>query len=169
MRFLLRTRSPVRGGEFGTLPVDAFASAPSDSTSRWTSLPLASDLWSAASYYQACSGLSLPSYCPCRVHMKNPGVSSWVLHWRENLLYWPAPYPDPKIGAQLFSSSKISGACANQRFDGVCTRPSNQELGTTKGRRTYSSRCTKEREMIMTRELYSCLAHFKTGLRRVVL
>jgi hypothetical protein len=49
----------------------------------------------------------------------------------------------------------------------------NQELGTTKAanRRfdepTVRGR-TKERKII-TRELYSCPAHFKTGVRRVVL
>ena len=36
---------------------------PSDSTSRWTPLPLAS-----GSHYQAHSGLSPPSYRPCRAH-----------------------------------------------------------------------------------------------------
>lgn len=39
---------------------------PSDSTSRWTPLPLAN-----SSYCQACSGLSPPSYSPCRAHIKN--------------------------------------------------------------------------------------------------
>ena len=39
---------------------------PSDSTSRWTPLPLAN-----SSYYQACSGLSPPSYRPCRAHIEN--------------------------------------------------------------------------------------------------
>ncbi|KIO64001.1 hypothetical protein B4064_1743 [Caldibacillus thermoamylovorans] len=38
---------------------------PSDSTSRWTPLPLAN-----SSYCQACSGLSPPSYSPCRAHHK---------------------------------------------------------------------------------------------------
>ena len=38
---------------------------PSDSTSRWTPLPLAN-----SSYCQACSGLSPPSYRPCRAHIK---------------------------------------------------------------------------------------------------
>ena len=38
---------------------------PSDSTSRWTPLPSAN-----RSYCQACSGLSPPSYCPCRAHYK---------------------------------------------------------------------------------------------------
>ena len=36
---------------------------PSDSTSRWTPLPLAN-----SSYCQACSGLAPPSYRPCRAH-----------------------------------------------------------------------------------------------------
>ena len=36
---------------------------PSDSTSRWTPLPLAN-----SSYCQACSGLSPPSHCTCRAH-----------------------------------------------------------------------------------------------------
>ena len=36
---------------------------PSDSTSRWTPLPLAN-----GSHCQAHSGLSPPSYCPCRAH-----------------------------------------------------------------------------------------------------
>jgi hypothetical protein len=36
---------------------------PSDSTSRWTPLPLAN-----GSYYQAHSGLSPPSYCTCRAN-----------------------------------------------------------------------------------------------------
>src|SRR5690606_34658650 len=39
---------------------------PSDSTSRWTPLPLAN-----SSYCQVCSGLSPPSYSPCRAHSKN--------------------------------------------------------------------------------------------------
>jgi hypothetical protein len=43
---------------------------PSDSTSRWTPLPLAN-----SSYCQACSGLTPPSYCPCRAH-GNP----WILN-----------------------------------------------------------------------------------------
>ena len=38
---------------------------PSDSTSRWTPLPLAN-----SSYCQACSGLSPPSYYACRAHQK---------------------------------------------------------------------------------------------------
>ena len=38
---------------------------PSDSTSRWTPLPLAN-----SSYCQACSGLSPPSDCACRAHHK---------------------------------------------------------------------------------------------------
>ena len=37
---------------------------PSDSTSRWTPLPLAN-----SSYCQVCSGLSPPSYRPCRAHL----------------------------------------------------------------------------------------------------
>jgi hypothetical protein len=36
---------------------------PSDSTSRWTPLPFAN-----SSYCQVCSGLSPPSYSPCRAH-----------------------------------------------------------------------------------------------------
>lgn len=36
---------------------------PSDSTSQWTPLPFAN-----SSYCQACSGLSPPSYSPCRAH-----------------------------------------------------------------------------------------------------
>ncbi|MGX6965178.1 hypothetical protein ACWN8N_11595, partial [Tetragenococcus halophilus subsp. halophilus] len=40
---------------------------PSDSTSQWTPLLLAN-----SSYCQACSGLSPPSYRPCRAHQKNP-------------------------------------------------------------------------------------------------
>jgi hypothetical protein len=39
----------------------------------------------------------------------------------------------------------------------------NQELGTTKGRRTFSSQRTKE----ITRELHSCSTHFKTEVRQV--
>src|SRR5699024_9428999 len=38
---------------------------PSDSASRRTPLPLAN-----SSYCQACSGLSPPSYSPCRAHLK---------------------------------------------------------------------------------------------------
>ncbi|MGB3977460.1 MAG: hypothetical protein WBK73_00425, partial [Tepidanaerobacteraceae bacterium] len=38
---------------------------PSDSTSPWTPLPSAS-----GSHYQAHSGLSPPSYRPCRAHIK---------------------------------------------------------------------------------------------------
>ncbi len=41
---------------------------PSDSTLRWTPLPSAS-----GSCYRARSGLSPPSYRPCRAHCKNPG------------------------------------------------------------------------------------------------
>ena len=40
---------------------------PSDSTSRWTPLPSAN-----ASCYRARSGLSPPSYRPCRAHKKIP-------------------------------------------------------------------------------------------------
>ena len=51
----------------GSLPVAALHSLhirlPSDSTSRWTPLPSAN-----SSYCQVCSGLSPPSYCPCRAH-----------------------------------------------------------------------------------------------------
>ncbi|WP_207644247.1 hypothetical protein, partial [Thermotalea metallivorans] len=43
---------------------------PSDSTSRWTPLPLAN-----GSHCQAHSGLSPPSYCPCRAHMKEAGLN----------------------------------------------------------------------------------------------
>ena len=39
---------------------------PSDSTSRWTPLPLAN-----SSYCQVCSGLSPPSDSACRAHQKN--------------------------------------------------------------------------------------------------
>lgn len=39
---------------------------PSDSTSRWTPLPLAN-----SSYCQVCSGLSPPSDSACRAHIKN--------------------------------------------------------------------------------------------------
>src|SRR5699024_4086776 len=39
---------------------------PSDSASRRTPLPSAN-----SSYCQACSGLSPPSYSPCRAHLKN--------------------------------------------------------------------------------------------------
>ncbi|MFY9415320.1 MAG: hypothetical protein WAP27_11320, partial [Tepidanaerobacteraceae bacterium] len=43
---------------------------PSDSTSPWTPLPSAS-----GSHYQAHSGLSPPSYRPCRAHIKkNTGM-----------------------------------------------------------------------------------------------
>ena len=53
----------------GTLPAEALFSLyirlPSDSTSRWTPLPSAN-----ASCYRAHSGLSPPSYCPCRAHQK---------------------------------------------------------------------------------------------------
>ena len=38
---------------------------PSDSTSRWTPLSFAN-----SSYCKACSGLSPPSYHPCRAHSK---------------------------------------------------------------------------------------------------
>ena len=37
------------------------------STSRWTHLPFAN-----SSYYQVCSGLSPPSYCPFRANQKCP-------------------------------------------------------------------------------------------------
>jgi len=39
---------------------------PSDSTSRWTPLSFTN-----SSYCQVCSGLSPPSYHPCRAHQKN--------------------------------------------------------------------------------------------------
>ncbi|HZK24880.1 MAG TPA: hypothetical protein VFC74_05790, partial [Oscillospiraceae bacterium] len=46
---------------------------PSDSTSRWTPLPLAN-----GSHCKAHSGLSPPSYRPCRAHQKEkyawPGI-----------------------------------------------------------------------------------------------
>ena len=55
---------------------------PSDSTSRWTPLPSAS-----GSHYHAHSGLSPPSYHPCRAHInKNEGyfyphsIFGWYLH-----------------------------------------------------------------------------------------
>ena len=41
---------------------------PSDSTSRWTPLSFAN-----SSYCKACSGLSPPSYHPCRAHKENAG------------------------------------------------------------------------------------------------
>ena len=41
---------------------------PSDSTSRWTPLPLAN-----SSYCQVCSGLSPPSDSACRAHIKKAG------------------------------------------------------------------------------------------------
>ena len=49
---------------------------PSDSTSQWTPLPLAN-----GSHCQAHSGLSPPSYRPCRAHhkRKRPAVSSRAL------------------------------------------------------------------------------------------
>ena len=54
-----------------SLPVSALRSLhirlPSDSTSRWTPLPSAN-----SSYCQVCSGLSPPSYCPCRAHREKP-------------------------------------------------------------------------------------------------
>ena len=57
----------------GTLPAEALFSLcirlPSDSTSRWTPLPSAN-----ASYHRAHSGLSPPSYCPCRAHQKESGA-----------------------------------------------------------------------------------------------
>ena len=40
---------------------------PSDSTSRWTPLSFAN-----SSYCKACSGLSPPSYHPCRAHCEEP-------------------------------------------------------------------------------------------------
>ena len=56
----------------GSLPVSALhclhIRLPSDSTSRWTPLPSAN-----SSYCQVCSGLSPPSYCPCRAHPKKRG------------------------------------------------------------------------------------------------
>ena len=42
---------------------------PSDSTSRWTPLSFAN-----SSYCKACSGLSPPSYHPCRAHQINQTV-----------------------------------------------------------------------------------------------
>lgn len=60
---------------FGILPVSGLLTLdirlPSDSTSRWTPLPSAN-----ASYCRARSGLSPPSYCPCRAHhSKEPALS----------------------------------------------------------------------------------------------
>src|SRR5699024_244114 len=62
---------------------------PSDSASRRTPLPSAN-----SSYCQACSGLSPPSYSPCRAHLKTPfadksqtngvefiSLSFLLLHW----------------------------------------------------------------------------------------
>ena len=61
----------------GSLPVSALhclhIRLPSDSTSRWTPLPSAN-----SSYCQVCSGLSPPSYCPCRAHEKRPEASRWL-------------------------------------------------------------------------------------------
>jgi hypothetical protein len=53
---------------------------------------------------------------------------------REPVRGFLAPYPDPKIGVQLFSGGKISGASENQRFDGVWTRSSNAILTLMKPR-----------------------------------
>jgi len=49
---------------------------PSDSTSRWTPLPLAN-----SSFCLACSGLSPPSYRPCRAHNNKPhaSIEAWGL------------------------------------------------------------------------------------------
>ena len=46
---------------------------PSDSTSRWTPLPLAN-----SSYCQVCSGLSTPSYYACRAHYKQAASGAFV-------------------------------------------------------------------------------------------
>ena len=54
---------------------------PSDSTSRWTPLPLAN-----SSYCQVCSGLSPLSCNTCRAHRKNPSKPSVSLT-RKDLLY----------------------------------------------------------------------------------
>ncbi|QTJ55373.1 hypothetical protein FE334_06410 [Dolosigranulum pigrum] len=51
---------------------------PSDSTSRWTHLSLAS-----SSYDQVCSGLSPPSCPPCRAHQK--GASEENPHQHQKL------------------------------------------------------------------------------------
>ena len=45
---------------------------PSDSTSRWTPLPLAN-----SSYCQVCSGLSPPSNSACRAHYKKRKIA-WI-------------------------------------------------------------------------------------------
>ncbi len=47
---------------------------PSDSTSQWTPLPFTN-----SSYCQACSGLSPPSYHPCRAHTKKEADSHQLL------------------------------------------------------------------------------------------
>ena len=53
---------------------------PSDSTSRWTPLPLAN-----SSYCQACSGLSPPSDSACRAHKeKKPMRKHWLLIRSQN-------------------------------------------------------------------------------------
>ena len=46
----------------------------SDSASRRTPLSLAN-----SSYFQACSGLSPPSYYACRAHQIKPEYASWIL------------------------------------------------------------------------------------------
>ena len=65
---------------------------PSDSSSRRTPLPLAND-----SYCQVHSGLTPPSYRPCRAHTKNhlqkKLVSGWFWGWaQQDLNLWPADY-----------------------------------------------------------------------------
>ena len=48
---------------------------PSDSTSRWTPLPLAN-----SSYCQVCSGLSPPSDSACRAHIAKNHEKQYVFH-----------------------------------------------------------------------------------------
>ena len=54
---------------------------PSDSTSRWTPLSFAN-----SSYCQVCSGLSPPSYHPCRAHQQKrsypgSGIAPFFSYW----------------------------------------------------------------------------------------
>ena len=54
---------------------------PSDSTSRWTPLSFAN-----SSYCKACSGLSPPSYHPCRAHCKReaPQIAGLLFLYQYN-------------------------------------------------------------------------------------
>ena len=90
---------------------------PSDFTSRWTPLPSAN-----ASYYQAHSGLSPPSYRPCRAHKRFAKPILSVLRFQMNIhlnlldihcngysqIFFENLLPNRRFGVETASLSTIS-------------------------------------------------------------